>query len=147
MPTKVAIEKISDISFDVYDVLKRSIYADHPDARRILLHFISSSDIVYIGKFNDKIACVLGLVPPTLLSDSAFLWLFVTSLINEHQFLFIRHSQLLVERLLKRYPTIIGMTDASNKSAIRWIKWLGGEYTMAPGERMLRFVIRKKNNG
>jgi hypothetical protein len=141
MPTSVKIERVGDTPINWNTV------AEGDD--RITLHsLLTTSEVAYIGRFNSEVACVWGLIPPTLLSDTAHLWLFTTDVVKENQFLFVRHSQLVMDRLLNRYPNIIGTTDSENKSAIRWIRWLGGEYidqyTSPQDRKFLTFVIRKK---
>ena len=142
--TKVIIEKVGESALDWSGVLMHSAHAKNPNARPILLHALAASEVAYIAKYNGEVMCVWGLIPPTLLSEAATLWLLPTDLVTEHQFIFVRHSQLVVEKLLKRYPIIIGTTAQDNKRAIRWIKWLGGEYTGATHKGWLSFVIRKK---
>lgn len=94
----------------------------------------------YVGLVGEKIACVWGLIPPSILSDQAYLWLYTTPLVDEHKFLFIRHSQRMMEEMLKQYSRIIGFANVGNDRAIRWIKWLGGVFSEAENGKM-NFVI------
>lgn len=102
------------------------------------------SQDTWIGTVNGQMACVWGLIPPSLLSEKAYLWLYTTKLIEEHKFLFVRHSQRWMEQALLQYPEIIGFTKVGNDRAIRWLKWLGGEISPEVDGR-LNFVIRKRN--
>lgn len=102
------------------------------------------SSIVWEGKVDDVIACIWGLIPPSLMSNQAYLWLYTTDLINEHRFLFVRHSQRMIEIMLKEYPIIVGHTHVESTQAIRWLKWLGAEFTAKEGQR-LAFTIQKKH--
>ena len=98
---------------------------------------------VWAGVADGKLVCVWGLVPPTLLSDSAYLWLYTTEAIKGHVFLFIRHSQIAIKAMLELYPTITGVTRIGNARSLRWLKWLGAEFG-EPNGLLLPFVIRNK---
>jgi len=39
----------------------------------------------------------------------------------KHQFVFIRQSQMQVQKMLERYPEIIGECAENNRSAQRWL--------------------------
>lgn len=104
---------------------------------------IASTSKLWLGFADGELACAWGLVPATLLSDKAYLWLHSTSKINEHVFLFVRHSQRMVDRMLEEYPVIHGMTDPTNQRTTRWLKWLGAEFG-EPIDGVMPFFIRKK---
>jgi hypothetical protein len=98
------------------------------------------SDLYWVGTIEGKIACIFGLAPPSLLSNSAYLWLYSTELVDGHKFIFARHSQRVMEDLLKVYPRIVGHCDPKSWRSIRWVKWLGGKF-MEPDGRRIPFVI------
>ena len=98
---------------------------------------------VWIGLADGKLVCIWGLIPPTLLSDTAYLWLYTTEAIKGHEFLFVRHSQIAVKAMLKLYPTITGITKIGNEQTLRWLKWLGAEFG-EPNGLILPFTIRNK---
>lgn len=97
---------------------------------------------VFVGLVDGQYACCWGLVPPTIMSDRAYLWLQTSSLLEEHKFLFVRHSQRWIEDALLLYEEIVGFCRPDNASAIRWIEWLGGEFKRPFGSRA-DFVIRR----
>lgn len=97
---------------------------------------------IWVGLIDDKLACIWGLVPPSLMSNQAYLWLYTTDLIKEHQFILVRHSQMVMECLLNQYPTIVGHATIGDKKAIRWLKWLGAEFGYPQGTG-LPFRIKK----
>lgn len=105
---------------------------------------IAMSSKLWLGFADGELACSWGLVPATILSDDkAYLWLHSTPRIQDHLFLFVRHSQRMVERMLEEYPVIHGMTDPQNDRTVRWLKWLGAEFGEPLAEGM-PFFIRKK---
>ena len=103
---------------------------------------LAQTTVLYIGTVDGEFVCTWGLIPPTLMSESAYLWLYSGEL-KEHQFVFIRHSQRAIEMALKEYPTITGVTRVGQPKTIRWLKWLGAEFG-SPDGMLLPFTIRKK---
>lgn len=113
------------------------------DYPRALDFYWRHSTHCWTGYVDDDIACMWGLVPPTLLSDQAYLWLIVTDLVKQHRFAFVRHSQRAIEDMLRIYPLIVGHYERGNEEAMRWIYWLGGTFGPWQGDRR-PFQIRSK---
>lgn len=130
---------------DAYDL----IYPDHlsklhPQDQTTMRQWITASSDIWIGYDNHSALGAWGLVAPTLLSDRAYLWLFVTENLRQHEFMFIRHSQRAVAEMLNRYSHIYGHTVVGNTKAIRWLKWLGAEFAQPEGQA-IPFEIRSKH--
>lgn len=127
---------------DLRDVAFRS-----PEAQGNLEHclwlYLNASVFAWCGKVEDKVACVWGLIPPSLISDQAYLWLQTTDLVEKHKFLFIRHSQIHMQKMLEKYPIIIGNVDTRFPNNIRWLRFLGAQFADPIGFGA-PFVIRKK---
>lgn len=141
IPNRVTILK--DRAVDTKDIIARSPVKDIPDAENILRDCVDRSVEVRIGLIDGQVACMWGLIPPTLLSDRAWLWLLTTDIIAEHKFLFIRHSQRYIEEALKEFPIIVGDVALYNRSAQRWLKWLGAGFQEPVGSR-IPFIITAK---
>jgi hypothetical protein len=94
---------------------------------------LSMSAHMWAGFVDDKLACIWGVIPPTLMSDQAYLWLYTTDVIKEHQFLLVRHSQMVIEDILKEYPSIVGHAMLGSSKSIRWLKWLGAKFGQPQG--------------
>jgi hypothetical protein len=88
------------------------------------------SSSIWIGLIDDNMACIWGLIPPSLLSEQAYLWLYTTDVIKEHQFVLVRHSQLVMEEILKRYKSVCGhvFVGEGDSKSVRWLKWLGAKF-------------------
>ncbi len=99
---------------------------------------------LWVGSQDEKVLCVWGLIPPTLLSDRAYLWIRTTEYMNDHVFLFVRHSQRAVAELLKHYPIIVGHCLVSNHKAIRWLKWLKATFGQPQGQ-FIPFEIKAES--
>lgn len=104
---------------------------------------MASSTIVWGGMADGKLVNLWGLVPPTLLSDYAYLWMQMIEDPGEHEFVFVRHSQRAVEEALKHFPTIIGHCHAGARRSMRWVKWLGGVFGHPEGKLVPFTIVRK----
>lgn len=109
-----------------------------------LEQYLTFSAKLYMGSISGKLVCAWGLIPPSLLSDQAYLWLFSTEAVEEHKFAFVRNSQLAVEDMLKAWPLITGYCARDNDRSQRWLRWLGASFGH-PLKTMLPFEIRAKH--
>src|ERR1700704_1409593 len=100
----------------------------------------------FIGTADNVLACMWGLIPPSLMSDRAYLWLYHNDLVEAHKFAFIRHSQVQVQRMLKLYPLIVGDCMISNTTGRRWLEWLGAKFDYPNGD-LAPFEIKAKAYG
>lgn len=116
------------------------------DSSEIFSRIALVTTVVWGGKIGGEIKCLWGLVPPTLLSDEAYLWLHVLEPVEEYEFVFVRYSQQAIAEALERFPVIKGHCEVGASRSIRWIKWLGGKFSEPQG-RMIPFEIRKRTNG
>jgi hypothetical protein len=139
----MSVAIVASKNCDASDIIKRSSVASLPNAEQVLRRWLRTSEEVWLGMHDDKVACVYGLAPPTAISNRAYLWLLTTDLVEKHKFLFVRHSQLVIEDALKRYDIIIGHVEVGNTSARRWLRWLGAEIA-APEKGFSKFEIRRR---
>lgn len=140
----ISIRTVSNITLE--ELFHRSPAAKYPNGDKLLQQCILRSVDVCYGYVNGECACVWGLIPPTLLSSSAYLWLLTTDLVEQHKFLFVRHSQRWMEEALQTYPIIIGDWIPGDPRAKRWLEWLGAVFGPFESGRH-QFMIRKKSNG
>lgn len=134
------------IAIDVHDRMSVRDFVDYTgialseaDAR-IMDRCLKTSTSTFIGKVDDEVICSWGLVPPTVLSNQAYLWLYTTPALADHKFLFVRHSQRVVEDMLQEFPTIVGHVVIGNDLAFRWLRWLGATFGVPQG-KMVPFRI------
>ena len=136
---KVCVTKAYQL--DLLRAIRESPVAAMPDAEATMRDCLGRSADVWFGLVDGVLVCMWGLCPPTILSSSAWLWLFTINILPEHKFLFVRHSQLWVARMLDLYPEITGdMVEGGPK---RWLKWLGAEFGPPEGQR-IPFVIKRR---
>ncbi len=105
--------------------------------------YLTFSVKFYSGTIHGKLCCAWGLIPPTLLSDHAYLWLFSTDAVEEFKFIFVRHSQRAIEEMLAEWPSIYGYCEISKPRSIRWLRWLGAEFG-EPTKSFRPFRITRK---
>ncbi len=96
---------------------------------------------VWIGYVDGHFVCCWGLIPPSFLSNQAYIWMWALESVP-HQFLFVRHSQIQVRKFLGRYASIIGHCKTGNTGAHRWLRWLGAEFNEPDGD-LRTFVINR----
>jgi hypothetical protein len=96
--------------------------------RRTMDFCLTMSVVIWAGFIDDVMVCIWGVIPPTLMSNQAYLWLFTTDALKGHEFLLVRHSQLVVKEILDEYPSIVGHAIAGSDKSIRWLRWLGAKF-------------------
>ncbi len=107
---------------------------------------LEESRFSWVGMIDEEIICLWGLIPHSLLSDDAVLWLHVTDKFEGNEFIFVRHSQEVIKNLLlMEYPVIRGHVLAANGKAIRWLRWLGAEFGPPEEDWRIPFAIWSKD--
>ena len=139
---KVEIHQTKDINTAL--VIGHSAYAKVAIAERTLWECMNQSRFCWIGRTDGEIVCVWGLIPPTLMSHRAYLWLLTTNALAGHEFIFIRHSQRAIEQMHKLYPIITGHVEAKAAQSMRWLRWLGATFDKGRGP-LIPFQIVAKN--
>jgi len=113
--------------------------------RKTLHTCLRLSSFSWVGYVGEEIACVWGLVPPSLLSSQAYIWLYTTPVAEEHQFLLVRHSQIVIQTILnEHFPILTGHCLYGADRSIRWLRWLGATFGEPTGKG-IPFMIRKKD--
>jgi len=120
-------------------------YQPLSDSDRAQFHkcFLNSTEL-WVGYKDNQLVCCWGLIPPYLLADQAYLWLYTTPALSGNEFPFVRHSQKAVAKMLEKYPTIVGHAAVDTPRSRAWLRWLGASFEDGP---LVPFIIRKKANG
>lgn len=109
---------------------------------QIMRDALSRSAKVWVGIGREcEVFGFCGVVPPTLMADCAYLWLYTTPAIEKYKFMFLRHSQIVIREMLSEYQLIVGHTLRNADRSINWLRWLGADYIEAD-DKFLRFEIR-----
>lgn len=126
--------KLSDVIGQFYTVDRKGLE---------MLDYCQSLGEAYAGFINGDLICCWGLIPPSFLSTQAYLWMWGPPKLK-HQLVFIRHSQIQVQKMLERYETIVGECLIGAASARRWLQWLGADFG-TPQNGLIPFTIRKQH--
>ena len=130
---------------DIGDLISSRIAPNiDPVELRILERYVQVSQSVWYCDINGKFIGIWGVIPPTLMSDQAYLWFHNNEAISSHEFIYVRHSQVAIAEILQQWSMILGHVEASSTKSIRWLKWLGAEL-QEPIGKLIPFVIRRKN--
>ena len=105
-----------------------------------LSHCFAMSESVWEARIDGELACIWGLIPPTLMSTQAYLWLHTTEVAEEHTFLLVRYSQLWIRHMLETFPTIVGHVARDAERSQRWLRWLGAKLGK-PDDKLIPFKI------
>lgn len=105
--------------------------------------YIQNSLVIWIGSRDRRPVNMWGIIPPTMISDVAYLWHHLLTHPGDHTFVLARYSRLAVERVLKHYPRLVGHCRQGDSEAQKWIRWLGGEFGYPQGE-LVPFTIQAK---
>ncbi len=128
---------------DVYDLIQLYGHAKFSDEQiEFFRKFVRSASTIWTGFAEEELVCMWGLIPPSLLADQAYLWLYVTDALECNEFTFVRQSQIEVKRMLNLYPALYGHVMHDNTRAIKWLRWLGAKFADPMGP-LIPFVIRK----
>jgi hypothetical protein len=111
---------------------------------KMMAECVTRSPYLWRSELDGKLLCVWGLIPPTLLSNQAYLWLYATKEAEKHTFILVRYSQLMVKIMLGHFDQLVGHCVAGQDRSIRWLRWLGAEFK-EPNGKLIPFVIRKKD--
>lgn len=119
----------------IAEAVLRSSVSHLPDAMTSLQNFIYLSEQTFVGEVDGEIGCVWGLIEPTMLSQRAYLWLLTTDVAEKHKFLLVRHSQIWVREITRRFE-IVGHCVVGDPHAMRWLKWLGATFFEPEGQKI-----------
>lgn len=101
---------------------------------------------VWSGWASGELIAIWGLIPPSLLSNQAYLWMHSTEAVRDHTFMLVRYSQRVMDVMLDRYETINGHCLTSASDSRHWVRWLGGEFGEPQGN-VIPFTIRRREHG
>lgn len=113
--------EIYQVSFGQFD----QMIGDCPGKEIILSAAKLATDII-VGMYGEVPVAYIGLVPPTLFSDEAFVWMITTDEGAKHPLILARYGKKTIGTFLLKYKKLYGFCF-SEKSA-KWLKSLGAEF-------------------
>lgn len=108
--------------------------------------FTNSSEAVTIQMDGRPIA-MFGLVPDSLLGNSARVWFLGTDELARMKKTFVKMSRKYIRDFLRKYPVLWNLVDQRYAQSILWLKSCGAEFSESPimrgGYPFLLFSIRR----
>jgi hypothetical protein len=104
---------------------------------------VQKSSEAFAGLIDDRVLCLWGVHTRTILSNAVYLWVLTSKLVEEHPFLFVRRSKILIDSLLEEYESIDGHVLVTNSMSVKWIKWLGANLQEGPVAGVMEFTLRR----
>jgi hypothetical protein len=114
--------EIYQVSFSQFDAM----IGDCAGKEIILSAAKLASDII-VGMYGEVPVAYIGLVPPTLLADEAFVWMITTEEGNRRPILLARYGKKTIATILLKFPKLYGF--CFNPKSAKWLKSLGAEFT------------------
>lgn len=122
------------------------IYADHlamlpANDQDTMVRSLKNSPDAWVAYHETDLVGFSGIIPPTLLSDTAYFWLYATALFAKHPIACTRVSRRLVQDALNCYPVLVGHCTARSS---RWLRWLGAELFPPIDSGFIPFEIKAR---
>lgn len=108
----------------------------NPIEKKKMAEWLDVSETIEGFLWRDRLACIWGVVPASLLSMSGLLWSYSTPVLDECKTAFGRFSIRDMRNLLRKYPD--GLYGYTTEESEHWLRSLGAVFT--PGSPM-RFRI------
>ena len=108
--------------------------------REITGRYAALSSPLVAGFCKGELLGFVGLLPPTILSPSAYIWMHETQAIARHKMWFARQAKSFLANMFKLYDNISGNCFATRGP--RWVESLGGEFIDKSGP-VTSFIFRK----
>jgi hypothetical protein len=83
----------------------------------------------YTGMVDDKPAIIFGVAPISVLSGVGAPWLIGTDGVDKVKRQFILECRTYLLSMGNTYPELRNYVDVRNNTSIRWLKWLGFEFS------------------
>lgn len=93
----------------------------------VVLSAAKLANEILVVMFDNKPICFVGLVPPTLLSDSIYVWMITTNHGEKHPFIFGKYGKQIMQVILCKYRIVFG--DCFTEKSANWLKRIGAEFT------------------
>lgn len=97
------------------------------ESRSVVLSAAKLASELLVVMYEDGPICYLGVVPPTILSDSAYIWMISTAYGDAHPYIFGRYGSKIMETILCKYRVVFG--DCFSPKSARWLKHIGAVFT------------------
>lgn len=90
------------------------------------------STIRYTVEYDGLPVAMFGVVPDTILGNSANVWLLGSPELETKKKTFVRTSRRVVAELLRSYPVLWNLVDSRYKKTFRWLESCGAVFQVTP---------------
>lgn len=101
----------------------------HEGPEEGLRSLIGRSIGVYAGLVDGELISIHGICHLSLLGRDVGPWLIGNERVQDNPVVFLRTSKVWIEALASQYRTLIAGIMVGNERQIRWLKWLGFEFS------------------
>lgn len=127
----------------------KEVIADgHADAESALRYSFARSTLRLSVVLDGAVVAMLGLVPDSLLGQSANVWFLGADDLKRMKKTFVRFSRQAIENFLLRYPLLWNYVDARYTKTISWLKSCGALFSEQAfeknGQEFYLFVIKRR---
>lgn len=112
-----------------------------------------ASFISYSAYLNEKIICIFGIVPVSLIGNRATIWMLGSEELNQIKLSFVKYTREFIDFFLGKYPLLENWVDGRYNQAIKWLQLCGAEFdfdrpiTTRDGVDFYHFEIRRRQYG
>ena len=93
---------------------------------------ITMSSRAWTARGYGELICCFGVAPLSLLDGKGTPWLLGTDLIAQYPFEFLGRCREYLDEMQALYPVLDNYVDAENVLSIRFLKWLGFQFSEYP---------------
>lgn len=98
--------------------------------------FITDSTATWACLGDDRVGAVWGVISPTLLSDSGYIWATILPWAKAYPIITARAVRSGLRQTLLEYPTLWGLCEEES----HWLRWIGAKFRGREGP-YISFVI------
>lgn len=95
------------------------------DLRRVLMRELAQSIVAYAGLVDGAPGAVWGARAQGILSQTGYIWLYGSDLVERHPITFLRHSREQIAILRESFPRLEGHVFDDFSCGVAWLRWLG----------------------
>ena len=85
--------------------------------------------LAYTGMVDGEPVCMFGACEATMVGNLARPWMVGSTLVEKYQLQFLRRNRKMLGIWLDLYTRLENYVDVRNTQAIKWLRWLGFEFT------------------
>jgi hypothetical protein len=109
-----------------------------PDELADIVRASGLSDPILRGDYDGHLLVVLGFIPPTILSDDTYLWMYSAPVVRQYPMVVGRWGYRVVAAAFHRYTRIVGHC---NRDSAHWLRRMGAEVTVGPGGLVFKLEV------